>query len=318
MTLILLLMVLLVERVALQSLPWHATRYLKWYSKKYSHKIKDNDTFSLLLFLVAPAVAVGIFLFIFDSRLIDFVVSLFVLAICIGHYPLRKYYRQFLNAQQRKDTEAASILHYKLMGEPLENEEAQSNKSESSESDNEEIKDPGSDNEEAESPDFDSAENKNESVGETLVWINLQYYAAPIFFYVVLGVPGIILYTTVLYIAEGKFIDSLNDDSNQATASKWLEWLLWVPARLVSVGYMFVGHFGRGLEAWLKYSANLSKSSKFVVTQVALAAEGLEKSKADIEAVDAANAEKMVRLAKRNMVLFLVVVALLTLYGQIV
>jgi len=293
MTLILLLMVLLVERVALQSLPWHATRYLKWYSKKYSHKIKDNDTFSLLLFLVAPAVAVGIFLFIFDSRLIDFVVSLFVLAICIGHYPLRKYYRQFLNAQQRKDTEAASILHYKLMGELLENEEA-------------------------ESPDFDSAENKNESVGETLVWINLQYYAAPIFFYVVLGVPGIILYTTVLYIAEGKFIDSLNDDSNQATASKWLEWLLWVPARLVSVGYMFVGHFGRGLEAWLKYSANLSKSSKFVVTQVALAAEGLEKSKADIEAVDADNAEKMVRLAKRNMVLFLVVVALLTLYGQIV
>ena len=299
MTLIILLIVLLVERVSLQSATWQVTRYLTWYTNKYSKKIKANDQLSLLLFVVLPSVLIGILLFIFDSRLIDFIVSLFVLAVCIGHQPIRRYYRQYLNAIQRGDTEAASILHYKLMGEPVEDDCS-----------------------------GEGSETPEESIGETLIWLNLQYYAAPIFYFVVLGVPGVVLYSTILFLADSKFIGSLEDENNQATLVKWHEWVMWIPARLVSLGYMFVGHFGNGLEAWLKYSANLAKSSKFVVTKVALASEGLvnednnKSDKTESEAKEPQrllnNAEVMVRLAKRNMVLFLVVVALLTLYGQIV
>lgn len=301
MTLIILLIVLLVERVSLQSATWQVTRYLTWYTNKYSKKIKANDQLSLLLFVVLPSVLIGILLFIFDSRLIDFIVSLFVLAVCIGHQPIRRYYRQYLNATQRGDTEAASILHFKLMGEPLEDDRVS---------------------------EVEGKETPEESIGETLIWLNLQYYAAPIFYFVVLGVPGVVLYSTILFLADSKYIGTLEDENNQATLVKWHEWVMWIPARLVSLGYMFVGHFGNGLEAWLKYSANLAKSSKFVVTKVALASEGLvnednnksdNKESQEIEPQRLLNnAEVMVRLAKRNMVLFLVVVALLTLYGQIV
>ena len=92
----------------------------------------------------------------------------------------------------------------------------------------------------------------------------------------------------------------------------WLEWLFWVPSRFVSLGFMIVGHFSNGLETWLKYAVDYSKSARQMLCRVAL------KSEQYTEQLERNNAEHMVKLTKRNMVLFLVVVALLTLYGQIV
>lgn len=304
MTLIILLLVLVIERVGLNSDAWQASRYVNWYTAKFGNKVKADDSTGLLFFVLAPAVVVGVLLFVFDSRLLDFIVGLLVMGVCVGHYPVRSLYRQYLNAQERKDEEAMAIIHQQL-----------SNKR--------------------------SVDDVTDSIGETLIWNNFKFYAAPIFFFVVLGIPGVIFYTTLLFLTESETPyqtqsatahekaasedstteESTSEDSDQSdtesepsahqdTLAKWLEWAHFVPARLVSVGFMFVGHFGSGLDAWLRTAGDIKKSPRHILTDIANAAEGIAPS--------SQNAEIMVRLAKRNMVLFLVVVALLTLYGQIV
>ena len=299
MTLIILLLVLVIERVGLNSDAWQASRYVNWYTAKFGNKVKADDSTGLLFFVLAPAVVVGVLLFVFDSRLLDFIVGLLVMGVCVGHYPVRSLYRQYLNAQERKDEEAMAIIHQQL-----------SNKR--------------------------SVDDVSDSIGETLIWNNFKFYAAPIFFFVVLGIPGVIFYTTLLFLTESETPyqkqsatthekaaseESATEESHpldiesepsahQDTLAKWLEWAHFVPARLVSVGFMFVGHFGSGLDAWLRTAGDIKKSPRSILTDIANAAEGIAPSNQ--------NAEIMVRLAKRNMVLFLVVVALLTLYGQIV
>lgn len=342
MTLIILLLVLIIERVGLNSDSWQANRYVDWYASKYGDKVKEKDNTGLLFFVLAPAVIIGVLLFILDSRLLDFIVGLLVMGVCVGHYPVRNLYRQYLNAQQRNDAEAMAIVHQQL-----------SNK--------------------------ESADDTKDTIGETLIWNNFKFYAAPIFFFVVLGVPGVVFYTTLLFLTikeapvdKANDLTKLNEDmmeessdaesegssedntsqhaltAHQSTLNKWLEWAHFVPARLVSIGFMFVGHFGSGLDAWLRLAGDIKKPARQIINNIAMAAEGNPVSSAqtapenntaqDISSADSThsqdeaephinatqnnelhhNAEIMVRLAKRNMVLFLVVVALLTLYGQIV
>ncbi len=47
---------------------------------------------------------------------------------------------------------------------------------------------------------------KPETLGETLIWINFRYYAVPIFYFVLLGISGVVLYSTLLYLVEFKGI----------------------------------------------------------------------------------------------------------------
>jgi AmpE protein len=292
MTLIILLMVLMVERVGLQSSTWQISSYIDSYVNRHAHRVKSKDSLSLFVFVAAPAVIIGIIIYLLDSRLIEFLVGLFVLAVSIGYYPTRSLYRQYLNAQQRGDTEAAEIIHFKLQGEPANTDDLVSLEMDA----------------EGEKP---TTELNQPTIGETLIWINLQYYAAPIFYYVLFGIPGVLFYSTVLFLVNRGVNETLKEKEQETSLIAWHEWLMWMPSRFVSLGYMFVGHFGNGLDAWLRQAGNLANSSFKVVTQVALAAEGIAADK------QSNNAEPMVRLAKRNMVLFIVVVALLTLFGGI-
>ena len=291
MTLITLLIVLLIERFALKSSHWQPKHYMKSYFNWVSEKevLSQFSDVKLFATLASPAFGISALVYFLSSNLIEFIVSLLVLSICIGDVKSRNLYRQYLNAVSRKDEEAQMLLQGQLQGQM-------------------EITD--SDKEEQHQEQVASAQTeylKQESLGETLIWINFKFYAAPIFYFVFLGLPGLIFYTTTLYLVESDKFGQLPE-----SAKKWLEVLFWIPARLVSLGYMIVGHFTNGLETWLKYAVNISKSSREMLCKVALASEHkAEQNKTQ-------NAQVMVSLTKRNMVVFLVVVALLTLYGQIV
>lgn len=291
MTLITLLIVLLAERVALQSEQWQSEYYLKNYFSSIKKQLSETHSVWSVLFITGlPALAVILCMYLFDSKLIEFIASIFILAICVGNSESRKLYRQYLNAVDRGDSEAKELLHQQLQQHDLQVIEP-----------HDEI---SGDETESEQP---QAQQNTETLGETLIWINFKYYAAPIFYFVFLGLPGIIFYTTVL-----KYVEMKSGGSVNSHARTWLEWMYWLPARLVSLGYMLVGHFSNGLETWLKYAANFSKSSKEMLCKVALESERASFSPNED------NAKHMVKLTKRNMVVFLVVVALLTLYGQIV
>ncbi len=297
MTLIILLFVLIVERVAFQGAAWQAPSFLKRYSDfalPYLTKV-GNSTWAIFIFVAAPAVLLGFLLWFIDSTLFSFLLGLLVVAICIGNPEARLLYRQYLNAVGREDQEAQSIIQCQLsescqgLVEKTQNVEHQEQVEQAK-----------------------AMRDATETIGETLIWINFRYYAAPIFYFVLLGVPGIVFYTSLLYICQHSKQQDMFTDKQQTTLFKWLEWLFWVPSRFVSLGFMVVGHFSNGLETWLKYAADHAKSARQMLCQVAL------KSEQYTEQPERENAEHMVKLTKRNMVLFLVVVALLTLYGQIV
>jgi len=305
MTLIVLLLVLVTERVGLHASHWQVQTYLNYYISIVLPKFSQvkASKISLLLFIAAPAVILYLILHLFDSGLISFIVSLLILAICIGNPQSRALYRQYLNAVSRDDKEAQAILHSKLAQTPTILENIGADTEDDTDADN--------------STDDEVIENKPETLGETLIWINFRYYAVPIFYFVLLGIAGVVLYSTLLYLVEFKGIDKSEElenceAHNQKELALWLEWSYWLPSRLVSLGFMVVGNFTNGLETWLKYAVNFSKSSKEMLCQVALASEKYTNFE------NGHNAEHMVKLTKRNMGLFLVVVALLTLYGRVI
>ena len=297
MTLIILLLVLVVERVALQSSAWQLPHYLTGYCNWLLPKLKQtpNSSWSALVFVALPAAMMGFTLWFFDSALVDFLLGLFTVAICIGNPGARLLYRQYLNALGRDDKEAQSILQCQLT------DSCEGFVEQSREQDHEQQVEQAKEQ-----------EQNRETLGETLIWINFRYYAAPIFYFVLLGLPGIVFYTSLLYLCEHSKQHHVLSQRQQQTLFTWLEWLYWLPSRFVSLGFMIVGHFSNGLETWLKYAADFSKPAREMLCKVAI------KSEQYGEALNRDNAQHMVKLTKRNMVLFLVVVALLTLYGQIV
>lgn len=312
MTLILLLLVLVTERVALQGTKWHVAPYLTWYVDKLLPKFfkKDTESLAILLFVAIPAVSIGLLLYFIDIGLIEFAANLVVLAVIIGNTEVRAFYRQYLNAENRNDVEAMNLLQSELSEQGFATEKQISS--------NTETTDAAEDVSEqivAESEATDASEEAIDIVpepkplSESLIWCNFKYYAAPIFYYVIFGLPGIVFYATVLYLFESASLKNRLPDNVVSTLKTWNEWMFWLPARFVSVGFMFVGHFSNGLEAYLKLAADFSVPAYQMITKVAHAAEGGNPD---------ANEKNMVKLAKRNMALFVVVVALLTLYGYIV
>ncbi|NVK23918.1 MAG: regulatory signaling modulator protein AmpE [Gammaproteobacteria bacterium] len=303
MTLIVLLIVLVTERVALQSSFWQAQKYLDKYLNIALPKFNDakNGSLSLLLLVSTPAVLTALFLHFFSNGFIYFLVSLLVLAICVGNQQARTYYRQYLNAMGRGDKEAQLLLHDNLsqlcqdrVGKTQASDDIQQDDSNESDAAKEEVDTP------------------KETIGETLIWINFVYYAVPIFYFVLLGPAGVVLYATLLHLTKHRKSHEQDNQIDNKKLYQWLEWSFWLPSRLVSLGFMVVGHFSNGLETWLRYAADFSKSSREMLCEVATKADHLDSQpKAD-------NAQHMVRLTKRNMILFIVFVALLTLYGRIV
>lgn len=311
MTLIILLIVLVTERVALQSPQWYVPTYLVTYLKLALSRLsgKANDGLSLLLFVAAPALVLAVLLYLLDSSIINFFVSLLVLAVCIGNNKTRHYYRQYLNAASRHDEESKAILQAKMAMTVSSRQEV--------EPQHETAVEPESDLHERQVEQAQEQQQALPTMSEILIWDNFKYYAAPIFYFVLFGAPGVVFYATLLYLVEMLKLDShegltLALSNQTKTLEKWLEWGFWLPSRLVSLGFMFVGHFSNGLEMWLRHAANFSIASKTMLCKVAKAAESEEHEDALKEA------KQIVKLAKRNMVLFLVVVALLTLYGQII
>ena len=79
--------------------------------------------------------------------------------------------------------------------------------------------------------------------GQILIWNNFKYYAAPIFYYVIFGVPGVVFFVTLLYLVESQQLNRQIENLDylkgaQKTLETWLEWAFWLPSRLVAVGFM--------------------------------------------------------------------------------
>ena len=294
MTLISMLLALIIERLAVRHDAWQAHRYVRAYLR-FSLKTPlaglARHQLGQYLWLVLPGAVVALLLCLIDNRLLSLIVNTLVLLIGIGCWHYRQLYKQYLNAQERGDDEAAYLVMQQIRTES------------------------GSDIEQ-------------NSYGQTLIWLNFRYYAATVFWFLLLGAFGVITYALVRQLQEPRTLNDSTtaaDSEQNATAYSELQtdtdgpdavyyltfWAQWFPTRLFGLGFALVGYFSRASNALLAYFMDFTTNNEQVLTEVAMAAEPQEAEQ--LNTLDESSA--LVQLGKRNMLFFLALVAILTLSG---
>lgn len=146
--------------------------------------------------------------------------------------------------------------------------------------------------------------------GQHVVWINYSHYMAVAFWFVVLGAPGVVLYVSARYVALRQF----QEQSELASQSAFVLHVLdWVPVRVTSLGFLLVGNFSNSVGVWIRLVGNSKMSAPEFIAETSKAAEVVEPDQNDCTEEPCT----MLKLAKRNAMLMIVVVAVLTLSGLI-
>ena len=305
MSLISLLIALAAERY-LSSPFWQFKTYYQQYLmllKKFNvlDKSWENGVATLALLLV-PVLAVYLMLMLIDDSFLHMVFSTIILIICFGSFATRDTYKKYLMAAFRGELTTCELYHSQLI------------------------------------------QDKNllkMDFGQTLIWLNYRYYIAIMLFFLLFGASGAVFYRLLTTLLEKQAVDESTEalsekgsEVNEAVNEKEIEadtlptrmtpdvysyfnqllfWLDWLPVRLTSFGYIMVGHFSKALPVWLESFFNINKSADQVLGDVA------KKSEDTMIDIQDCTAEPclLVRLAKRNLLLLLAVVAVLTLSGVI-
>ncbi|XQF92591.1 beta-lactamase regulator AmpE [Pseudoalteromonas espejiana] len=280
MILVSIIIALILERLGARSNCWQISYYANGYLNRSTKLLADKGLFSsavgFLIWLVLPVIAVGIIYVFSDFVLWQLVVNVAVLLVCFGCAKQRALYKSYLNALTRDDQTAASLYALQMGQKHLEDEE------------------------------------NGETFGQTLAWVNFRFYCAVIFWFVILGAPGAVLYAIVR-----TFADLVRENHKVVFAKRFklihklLFWLDWLPARVASFGYLVIGNFNKGTSCWLHYAFDFNTPNRKVVTCTALAAEQVEKRYYGCTY----EATCMIKLVKRNVLFYLVLIALLTLFG---
>ena len=167
--------------------------------------------------------------------------------------------------------------------------------------------------------------------GQTMVWLNYRYFIAIMLFFVLFGPAGALFYRLLTSVNEcandqetsevTKADESIETDeadlenkSRQEVCQnnqQLLFWVDWLPVRLVAFGYMFVGHFSKAMPVWLENLFEFEKPPSKVLIAVAQMSEDFMVDAGDCTAEPCL----LVKLAKRTLLLFLVIIAVLILTG---
>lgn len=150
----------------------------------------------------------------------------------------------------------------------------------------------------------------NSSFGLNLVWQNYRHYTAVILWFAAFGAAGAILYVLVRDMES-----RLTSHNEQAAvqAKRLLNILDWVPVRITSLGFLLVGHFSRAFPTWLGYLPDPAVKARTLLLDVSKKAEEVEPDESNCTEEPCT----FVRLAKRNVMFLLVIIATLTLSGWI-
>jgi AmpE protein len=339
MTLISMLIALIIERLAVRTKAWQWVSYVQPYlqvSRQGPLASLQNNQFGIVLWWLLPAIAVAVVLFVVDFWLLTLLVNTVVLLLCIGCWHYRQLYKQYLNAAERQDQEAAYLVmlqinhHAGIVSDEL-------------------------------------------SHGQRLIWLNFKYYAAVLFWFALLGAFGAIAYAMLRQLAEpvtyldveraepaaGKTTavaaetddvvanaaveaaadldgvdatfrptsepaaepesafttqDQRSIDQQQRVqgfAADLSHWADWLPVRLFGLGFALVGHFSKASAALIAYLVDSSTPAEIVLSDIAKAAEPLPDELRNCSS----EVCSLVQLSKRNILFFLALVAVLTLSG---
>ncbi len=298
------LLIALTAKKSLSSSVWH----FDYYYQKYVSFFQKNSTLlnlkrsnlSDILFLLLPVTIVYVILALVDNGLLHLIISTLILIVSLGCFKTRETYKQYLHAAFRGEVTTSELYHQQLL------------------------------------------QDKNlpkMSFGQTLVWLNYRYYIAIMLFFVCFGAAGVVFYrllTTVIEQQDDYCLDKNTAEHAEATAEDSaknsakeisessilpgynnyhhiLFYLDWLPVRITSLGYMFVGHFSKALPMWLESLFDSKKPTYKILIDVAQKSEDIMINEGDCTAEPCL----LVRLAKRNALLVLAVISALILAGVI-
>lgn len=146
------------------------------------------------------------------------------------------------------------------------------------------------------------------SVEDSVSWLNYQYYLGVIFFFLVFGVFGALAYASIR-AAETHYPERL-----QRLPVKRLRWAIdFIPVRLAGLGLMFVGHFSPTLPVWVSALTDVTSSNHQLLARFARCAE--DRSHHPDDKTEAVTAQ--LALMKRQQLLWVCVIAVLTLWGSL-
>mgnify|MGYP000223641093 FL=1 len=280
MILVSIIIALILERLGARSAHWQISHYANSYLNRSVNLLTNKGLFGtasgFLIWLLLPVIAVACLFFLSNFALWQLVFNVAVLLVCFGCAKQRALYKSYLNALTRGDQTAATLYALQLGQKRTEEQQG------------------------------------GETLGQTLAWVNFRFYCAVIFWFVILGVAGAVFYALVR-----TFADLVSDNRDEVIAKHFklihrlLFWLDWLPARITSFGYLVIGNFNKGTSCWLRYVFDFSSPNRKVVTYTALAAEQVEKRYYGCTF----EATCMIKLVKRNVLFYLVLIALMTLFG---
>jgi AmpE protein len=309
MILISLLIALGAERY-LSTPVWQFHTYYNFYLKILSKNAQLNKLWQseggTLLLIFVPVTLLYVAMWILDNSVLDTILSTLILIVCLGSFTTRKAYKNYLTAAFRGDQTTSQLHHKQLLADKN-------------------------------LPDM--------SFAQALIWLNYRHYIAIMIFFIFFGISGAVFYRLVCTIVDKQIterfdtrdLDDICDEACTKEADKGsptdddveiptcieaecyvgcqkvLFWLDWLPVRVTSFGYMFVGHFSKALPTWLESIFDVRKPSHDILGDVAKKSEDVLIDDKDCTAEPCL----LVRLAKRNILLVLAVVAVLTLTGII-
>jgi AmpE protein len=311
MSLLSLLIALAVDRT-LSSKAWR----FHYYYQRYQHFFSQNFTAvqgktASTVFILLPVLITVFLLHLIDNELLELVLSTLILIVCFGCVTTRNSYKEYLKSAFRGEETTTEMHHQQLLTD----------------------------------------KNLPElGFGQALIWLNYRYYIAIMLYFVVFGAAGAIFYRLLTTVIEqkntkatGSAIEECSEEVQEATQEANQEestvtqneihesqntpdlhsgckshhdvlfWLDWLPVRIASFGYMFVGHFSKAMPTWLESIFDSRKPTHKVLIDVAQKSEDIMVNDDDCTAEPCL----LVRLAKRNVLLILAVISILTLTGFI-
>ena len=162
-----------------------------------------------------------------------------------------------------------------------------------------------------------SAESWEQLHQEVLGAISYRYferYFAVMFWFVLAGAPGALLYRLLVLHSEMSLEDP---ECETGTVKRWLFLMEWLPVRLTGLSFAFVGNFTACLESWKGSLLEGSASTRQVMGGYVAAAlqSGLKASESTIEGAQEREAEvtEMEDLFTRVLIFSLCLVAFLVM-----
>lgn len=286
--------------------------------------------------------------------LVSLLVTVLIITVAIGCLHARKAYKSFLRAARRGDEQACYMVA-KELGALAKTPPLQGDGDHGELPQDVELAVELLDEDEQLAQPKEAHSELEQGVGQTLAWVNYRYYIAVMIWLVVFGAVGVVFYATMRSLVDREKesatpevastdddidVDTLElnendevtdfanssepaDPSAQPTqlpqgisgaASELMYWFDFIPVRIASLGLTLVGNFSRAMPVWLEHLLNTSESAKAHLVRVSLAAEDIADPDNPTCVV---SVTKFVEIAKRNVLLVLSLVAVLTLYGSV-